>query len=311
MSGPGEQLLIAGSNFHGAVDVTVGVKPCQNVSRLVGNPDVLTCTAPDVPGFVPGYPRLPVSVSNVQGVPSTEDRNVLYPAIFDVRWATPLHPIHSLSGFPLMQPPTLHIRHRDAVSCSVAVEPSSIQCPHTARNVPTRMQAVFASPLVLGSTGGLDAVNVTVPLEMLLIRGERGCKGSLVVVCVDGTGKSASTFDALPASIIAWHVTTTPLSDAVMPIIPLTLPVIAFNISTYPKSHRATDYRCTYAMLNAESQVNEIKALEDVPTSIVLISGSIDGIASNASSLVSQWYLRNVNVASIDLNSTFHLHIEC
>ena len=263
ITGPGAVLVVS---LAGAVDtatvapiahptVLVGGTPCVSLSRSANDPNLYTCTAPYVNPRPPTYPAVSVHVRNSAGVLSMETATVTYPAPFGVSWASDTlatSPIAALpsdppSGFtlPLSPPPVLLVFAREAATCTIGINASTVTCaapPASSLGRPSSLTVSLADPIeVPAVAGGGDGNTTTVTVSGLTVAGGGGCRALLIATCSDTTGQTATTAD--DGSALSNPTVTLPVLDATwgdggdsLTILPSILPPLPARVSATPLS---------------------------------------------------------------------------
>jgi len=146
--------------------VLVGGTPCVSLTRSPSDPNLYTCAAPYVNPRPQSYPVVSVQVCNSAGTLSTETATVTYPATFGVSWASAtlaaspmaVLPSDPPSGFslPLSPPPVLLVFAREAATCTIGINASTVTCavpPATSLGRPSSLTVALATAIEIPAVG--------------------------------------------------------------------------------------------------------------------------------------------------------------
>jgi len=315
ITGPGAVLVVS---LAGATDtvtvapvtlpaVLVGGTECTSLTRSPNDPNLYTCIAPLVNPRPPSYPSVSVQVRNSAGALSAEVATVTYPTTFGVSWApatlaaSPMAALPSdpSSGFslPLSPPPVLLLFAREAATCTVSINASTLTCitPPTSSlgRPPSLTVALPATIDVPAVTGGGNGSTTAVTVTGLTVAGGGGCSAMLIATCSEATGQMATTSGnptvTLPVLDASWQD-----GGAVLTLLPSILPPLSALVSAMPQSS-AFDLRtatasgalaCVAVLLDAAALASVAATAATTPLSRLqpqLVLASSTGVAAAAS----------------------------
>jgi len=151
------------------------------------------------------------------------------------------------SGFtlPLSPPPVLLVFAREAATCTIGINASTVTCaapPASSLGRPSSLTVSLAAPIEIpASASGGNGSTTAVTVAGLTVSGGGGCRALLFATCSDATGQTATTAD--DGSALSNPTVTLPVLDAswqdgggTLTILPSILPPLPALVSATPLS---------------------------------------------------------------------------